>query len=61
MDQVRGPHTLSRYYNSDAQAADQEGWFDTGDGEGPVGQGRERELGDTRVACTRACLLVADA
>lgn len=29
--QVRGPHTLSRYYNSDAEAADGEGWFDTGD------------------------------
>ncbi|EFN53923.1 hypothetical protein CHLNCDRAFT_48981 [Chlorella variabilis] len=28
---VRGPTTLSRYYNSDAAAADEEGWFDTGD------------------------------
>ena len=29
--QVRGPHTLSRYYNSEAAAADAHGWFDTGD------------------------------
>lgn len=29
--QVRGPHTLSKYYNSDAVAADADGWFDTGD------------------------------
>ena len=29
--QVRGAHVLSRYYNSDADAADSEGWFDTGD------------------------------
>ena len=28
---VRGPHTLSRYFRSDAKAADAEGWFDTGD------------------------------
>lgn len=28
---MRGPTTLSRYYNSDAAAADEEGWFDTGD------------------------------
>lgn len=29
--QVRGPHTVSKYFNSDAAAADAEGWFDTGD------------------------------
>lgn len=29
--QVRGPHTVSKYFNSDAAAADADGWFDTGD------------------------------
>ncbi|GAB4814048.1 hypothetical protein N2152v2_001094 [Parachlorella kessleri] len=29
--QVKGPHVISRYFNSDAQGADPEGWFDTGD------------------------------
>lgn len=29
--QVRGPHTVRKYFNSDAAAADGEGWFDTGD------------------------------
>lgn len=29
--QVRGPHVVGRYYNSDAQGADADGWFDTGD------------------------------
>lgn len=28
--QVRGPHVVSHYFNSDAPAADREGWFDTG-------------------------------
>ena len=28
--QVRGPHVVARYYNSDARAADADGWFDTG-------------------------------
>jgi hypothetical protein len=28
--QVRGPHVISRYFNSDAQGADADGWFDTG-------------------------------
>jgi fatty-acyl-CoA synthase len=28
---VRGPWTIQRYYRNDADAADAEGWFDTGD------------------------------
>lgn len=29
--QVRGPHTVGKYFNSNAAAADADGWFDTGD------------------------------
>ena len=29
--QVRGPHTLKRYYNAEKLAVDKDGWFDTGD------------------------------